>query len=182
MLEHATGAGYTLEECLRVGERVWNLERLFNLKAGLSGKDDTLPPRILHDGIPEGPAKGMVRKPRDVAGTLPAGSGWDAKGVPSRKKLRTGHWRQGPVALAATGRGPWQEPRKRHQRKSSGPMRRACRAGKLIRSVDLGVRGHGPVRLVKRAPLYSRVGLTHFLDGTVKPAGMCTADRSTSNG
>ena len=39
------------EECLKIGERVWNLERLFNLKAGLSGKDDTLPPRILMEPI-----------------------------------------------------------------------------------------------------------------------------------
>jgi aldehyde:ferredoxin oxidoreductase len=88
MLEHATGAGYTLEECLKVGERVWNLERLFNLKAGLSGKDDTLPPRILHEGIPEGPAKGMVGKLPEMLPAYYRLRGWDAHGVPSRKKLR----------------------------------------------------------------------------------------------
>jgi aldehyde:ferredoxin oxidoreductase len=88
MLEHATGAGYTLEECLKVGERVWNLERLFNLKAGLSGKDDTLPPRILHEGIPEGPAKGMVGKLHEMLPEYYQLRGWDAQGVPSRKKLR----------------------------------------------------------------------------------------------
>ncbi len=88
MLEHATGAGYTLEECLRVGERVWNLERLFNLKAGLSGKDDTLPPRILHEGIPEGPAKGMVGKLHEMLPEYYHLRGWDAAGVPTRKKLR----------------------------------------------------------------------------------------------
>jgi aldehyde:ferredoxin oxidoreductase len=88
MLEHATGAGYTMEECLKVGERVWNLERLFNLKAGLSGKDDTLPPRILHDGIPEGPAKGMVGKLPEMLPEYYQLRGWDAEGVPSRKKLR----------------------------------------------------------------------------------------------
>jgi len=88
MLEHATGAGYTLEECLKVGERVWNLERMFNLKAGISGKDDTLPPRILHDGIPEGPAKGMVGKLTEMLPEYYQLRGWDASGVPSRKKLR----------------------------------------------------------------------------------------------
>jgi aldehyde:ferredoxin oxidoreductase len=88
MLEHATGAGYTLEECLKVGERVWNLERMFNLKAGISSKDDTLPPRILHDGIPEGPAKGMVGKLTEMLPEYYQLRGWDASGVPSRKKLR----------------------------------------------------------------------------------------------
>lgn len=88
MLEHATGARYTLEDCLRAGERVWNLERLFNLRAGLSGRDDTLPPRILHEGIPEGPAKGMVGKLDEMLPEYYHLRGWDAKGVPTRKKLR----------------------------------------------------------------------------------------------
>jgi aldehyde:ferredoxin oxidoreductase len=88
MLEHATGAAYAVEDCLKAGERVWNLERLFNLKAGLSGKDDTLPPRILHDGIPEGPAKGMVGKLGEMLPEYYQLRGWDAHGVPSRKKLR----------------------------------------------------------------------------------------------
>jgi aldehyde:ferredoxin oxidoreductase len=88
ILETATGAGYTLEECLQIGERVWNLERLFNLKAGLSGKDDTLPPRILHEGIPDGPAKGMVGRLHEMLPEYYSLRGWDAKGVPSRAKLR----------------------------------------------------------------------------------------------
>ncbi len=88
MLEHATAAGYTLEECLKIGERIWNLERLFNLRAGLSGKDDTLPPRILHEGIPEGPAKGMVGKLHEMLPEYYKLRGWDAKGVPKKAKLR----------------------------------------------------------------------------------------------
>jgi aldehyde:ferredoxin oxidoreductase len=88
MLEHATGAGYTLDECLKIGERVWNLERLFNLKAGLSGRDDTLPPRILQEGIPDGPAKGMVGKLSDMLPEYYRLRGWDANGVPGEAKLR----------------------------------------------------------------------------------------------
>ncbi len=88
MLEHATGAGYTLEECLKVGERVWNLERLFNLKAGLSGKDDTLPPRILNEAIPEGPAKGMVGKLHEMLPEYYKLRGWDTAGVPTKAKLK----------------------------------------------------------------------------------------------
>jgi len=88
MLEHATGAGYSLEECLKVGERIWNLERLFNLKAGLSGKDDTLPPRILHEGIPAGPAKGMVGKLAEMLPEYYKLRGWDGSGVPTKAKLK----------------------------------------------------------------------------------------------
>ena len=88
MLEHATGAGYSLEECLKIGERVWNLERVFNLKAGLSGRDDTLPPRILQEGIPEGPAKGMVGRLQEMLPDYYRLRGWDASGVPTQAKLR----------------------------------------------------------------------------------------------
>jgi aldehyde:ferredoxin oxidoreductase len=88
MLEAATGAGYTLEECLKIGERIWNLERLFNLKAGLSGKDDTLPPRILHEGISEGPAKGRVGKLQEMLPEYYRLRGWDGTGVPTKAKLK----------------------------------------------------------------------------------------------
>ena len=42
MLEAATGDSYNEEDLHAVGERIWNLERVFNIKAGFSGKDDTL--------------------------------------------------------------------------------------------------------------------------------------------
>ncbi|MCX5904077.1 MAG: aldehyde ferredoxin oxidoreductase family protein, partial [Proteobacteria bacterium] len=60
MLETCTGAGYTAENVLLAGERIWNMERLFNLKAGITKADDTLPPRFLKEPMPEGPAKGLV--------------------------------------------------------------------------------------------------------------------------
>jgi len=88
MLDSATGQGYTLEECLKIGERIWNMERLFNLKAGLSGKDDTLPPRILQDGIPAGPAKGMVGKLHEMLPEYYKLRGWDGAGVPTKAKLK----------------------------------------------------------------------------------------------
>jgi aldehyde:ferredoxin oxidoreductase len=88
MLAEATGIDYSVEDCLRVGERVWNLERLFNLRAGLSGKDDTLPPRILHEGIPEGPAKGMVGRLHEMLPQYYALRGWDPAGVPTPAKLQ----------------------------------------------------------------------------------------------
>jgi aldehyde:ferredoxin oxidoreductase len=60
MLTAATGFDYDLDEMLRAGERIWNLERLFNQRAGFSRKDDTLPKRMLAEPMPAGPAKGMT--------------------------------------------------------------------------------------------------------------------------
>lgn len=76
------------EGLMKQGERVYNLERLFNLKAGLTYKDDTLPKRLLEEPMPEGPAKGHVV---ELAKMLPEYyklRGWDAKGVPTTKKLK----------------------------------------------------------------------------------------------
>ncbi|MCK5257547.1 MAG: aldehyde ferredoxin oxidoreductase family protein, partial [Deltaproteobacteria bacterium] len=49
MLETATGVSHSEEDLLTIGERTWNLERLFNIKAGFSGADDTLPQRMLKE-------------------------------------------------------------------------------------------------------------------------------------
>lgn len=60
LLEAVTGAGYTEEEMMKAGERIWNLERLFNLKAGIEPDEDKLAKRLLEDPVPEGPAEGNV--------------------------------------------------------------------------------------------------------------------------
>ena len=83
-----TGVEYTAETALKVGERVWNLERLFNLAAGLSKKDDTLPKRLLEEPIPEGPSKGWVAKVHELLPKYYEVRGWDAEGVPTEEKLK----------------------------------------------------------------------------------------------
>jgi aldehyde:ferredoxin oxidoreductase len=45
---------------MKTGERIINLERLFNIREGLSIKDDTLPRRFLEEPLPEGPSKGHI--------------------------------------------------------------------------------------------------------------------------
>ncbi|MFA6851119.1 MAG: aldehyde ferredoxin oxidoreductase family protein, partial [Selenomonadaceae bacterium] len=62
MFRTCTGLDYTDEEVLQIGERIWNIEKIFNLKSGFSKMDDTLPPRLLKEPVAEGPAKGMVTK------------------------------------------------------------------------------------------------------------------------
>ncbi|HIE32053.1 MAG TPA: aldehyde ferredoxin oxidoreductase, partial [Methanosarcinales archaeon] len=50
MLSAVTGVSYTSEDLLRTGERIWNLERVFNLRAGFTRADDTLPDRFFGNG------------------------------------------------------------------------------------------------------------------------------------
>jgi aldehyde:ferredoxin oxidoreductase len=72
---------------LLTGERIWNLERLFNIKAGLTINDDSLPPRMLEEPIPEGPAKGLVHELSEMLPEYYKFRGWDKKGNPLAEKL-----------------------------------------------------------------------------------------------
>ena len=72
MLSALTGVEYSLDEFLKIGERIWNQERLWNLGQGYTTADDTLPDRLLNDPIKTGPAKGEVSTWRHAAGVLPA--------------------------------------------------------------------------------------------------------------
>lgn len=88
LLNAATGAGYTLEELWRAGERIFNAERLFLVGAGFSRKDDSLPPRITSEPLPDGPAKGMVCHLEEMLDEYYRCRGWDAEGRPTDLKLR----------------------------------------------------------------------------------------------
>jgi aldehyde:ferredoxin oxidoreductase len=83
-----TGIDYTEEVLMVCGDRIYNLERLFNLKAGLSKADDTLPPRLLNEPIPAGPQKGAVSRLPEMLPGYYAVRGWDENGVPTKQKLK----------------------------------------------------------------------------------------------
>ncbi len=68
LLNAATGTTYTTEELLTVGDRIYNIERMFNKAAGMKPEDDRLPKRLQEEPIPDGPFKGMTSK---IALTLP---------------------------------------------------------------------------------------------------------------
>ena len=87
LMNHATGAGYTEETLLQAGERIFNLERLFLLKAGFTKNDDTLPKRMLEEPMPEGPAKGHVVELGQMLPEFYRLRGWDENGVPTDAKL-----------------------------------------------------------------------------------------------
>jgi aldehyde:ferredoxin oxidoreductase len=69
------------------GERIWTLEKLFNLRAGLSKKDDTLPKRILEEPADVGTGKGLVCRLDEMLPEYYELCGWDAEGVPTTDTL-----------------------------------------------------------------------------------------------
>lgn len=78
---------WSVEKLLDMGERIWNLERQFNLKAGLTGNDDTLPKRLLKEAAKTGPAIGRVN---DLDKMLPEYyqlRGWTDAGEPTQETL-----------------------------------------------------------------------------------------------
>jgi len=60
MINAVMGTEMKIEDIVGAGERIWNLERCFNIEAGMTGKDDTLPARFLEEPLRKGQAKGQV--------------------------------------------------------------------------------------------------------------------------
>ena len=87
LLSALTGVTYTTEDYLKAGERIWNLERLFNLKAGFTSKDDQLPDRMTSLPIKTGPSKGELSHVPEMLPEYYQLRGWDAKGVPTKERL-----------------------------------------------------------------------------------------------
>ena len=87
ILSAATGIEMSDEDVLRAGERIWNLERLWNLRAGITAADDTLPKRMLEQPISGGPAKGETSRLPEMLPEYYAERGWDEEGRPTAKKL-----------------------------------------------------------------------------------------------
>ncbi|MGD0154080.1 MAG: aldehyde ferredoxin oxidoreductase family protein [Thermacetogeniaceae bacterium] len=85
-LSKATGIEYSVEDILAAGERIWNMERLFNLENGFTAKDDTLPPRLLNDPVKVGPCKGAVNHLDKMLPEYYELRGWDVAGRPTEAK------------------------------------------------------------------------------------------------
>lgn len=60
LLNAATGTTWTVEEVLNIGDRIYNIERMFNKAAGMKPEDDRLPKRLLEEPVSDGPSEGMV--------------------------------------------------------------------------------------------------------------------------
>jgi aldehyde:ferredoxin oxidoreductase len=89
-MQGACGDEFTTEELAHIGERIWNMEREFNNRAGFTAKDDSLPKRLLEEAVSSGPAKGKVNMLAEMMPKYYAARGWDAEGRPTadtRKRL-----------------------------------------------------------------------------------------------
>ncbi len=83
-IDAACEGDWSVDRCLEVGERIWTMERDFNLAAGLTGKDDTLPKRLMKDmAAKSGPAKGRVNDLHKMLPEYYEIRGWTPEGVPT---------------------------------------------------------------------------------------------------
>lgn len=89
LLNRASGLNYGVKEFIKVGEKIWNIERLFNLDAGLTKNDDQLPARCF-DPLPL--KDGETRMKREDFEYMLKDyyklRGWDENGIPTKAKLK----------------------------------------------------------------------------------------------
>ena len=88
LLAAVTGFDYTVDEVMKAGDRIWNLEKLWNLKIGMTKKDDYLPPRFLNEPLPDGAAKGQIVHIEQLLSDYYNVRGWSKEGVPTEEKLK----------------------------------------------------------------------------------------------
>jgi aldehyde:ferredoxin oxidoreductase len=86
-IDAACEGDWSVDNLMKVGERVWNLERKYNLAAGFTSKDDTLPKRLLKDAAKTGPAKGLTAGLDKMLPEYYQLRGWSKDGVPSNETL-----------------------------------------------------------------------------------------------
>jgi aldehyde:ferredoxin oxidoreductase len=89
MYNAATGMDCSDEQMIAIGDCIWNMERLFNLKAGIDPSQDTLPKRVLSEPLPDGPMQGAVSRLPEMLPEYYSLRGWDVHGIPTDEKLRS---------------------------------------------------------------------------------------------
>ncbi|MGD9002223.1 MAG: aldehyde ferredoxin oxidoreductase C-terminal domain-containing protein, partial [Anaerolineae bacterium] len=72
---------------LQVGERLFNLKRLINVRLGVDRADDVLPPRFLEDPRPSGTAAGNLPELEMLLPLYYEQRGWTSDGKPTQARL-----------------------------------------------------------------------------------------------
>jgi aldehyde:ferredoxin oxidoreductase len=88
MINSCLGTDYHADDLLRIGERIWTQERLFNMRAGFDHTHDTLPERFFKVPIADGPAEGQISKVEEMLPRYYEVRGWNEKGEPTSETLR----------------------------------------------------------------------------------------------
>ena len=100
-----TGRVLNTEDVMHIGERIVNLERAFNVREGLTRKDDTLPKRFLEESLPDGPGKGQTVKLEPMLDEYYQLRGWQKDtGFPTREKLEELYLKEVADELESMGR------------------------------------------------------------------------------
>lgn len=87
-LSAVTGFSYDKDKLLQAGERIWNMQRAFNVREGFSRKDDRLPHRLTAEPVPSGPDKGSVVHLENMLDQYYEARGWNrVTGIPTGGKL-----------------------------------------------------------------------------------------------
>jgi aldehyde:ferredoxin oxidoreductase len=81
------GLEYSVADLEKLGERVVNLQRMYNVRLGIRRADDTLPERLLKEPAPDGPARGHVVELDYMLDEYYRERGWREDGVPTRERL-----------------------------------------------------------------------------------------------
>jgi len=88
-IDAACEGDWSVENCLQTGERIWNMERLFNEAAGFTADDDKLPKRLLEEVIKHGPTEGQVNRLGEMLPNYYEARGWTADGkIPDETRKR----------------------------------------------------------------------------------------------
>lgn len=86
LINAVLGTNWTGEDILLAGERIWNLEKLFNLEAGIDPSQDTLPKRLLEDPISSGPSEGNLSRLSEMLPEYYKIRGWGVDGIPTSER------------------------------------------------------------------------------------------------
>ncbi|MFX0132506.1 MAG: aldehyde ferredoxin oxidoreductase family protein [Candidatus Hodarchaeota archaeon] len=87
LLTATTGIEFSSKDILKIGERIWNLEHLFNIREGFSRKDDALPERFLTEPLKSGGSKDKLVKLDEMLSEYYHKRGWDSNGNPFKITL-----------------------------------------------------------------------------------------------
>ncbi len=87
ILSAVVGIEYTQADLITIGERIWNLARLMNIKRGFGYNDDLLPPKIMQP-LKEGPSAGVVPPYEDMLKQYYEVRGWTPQGIPKEETLK----------------------------------------------------------------------------------------------
>jgi aldehyde:ferredoxin oxidoreductase len=86
-VDAACEGDWSVDNMMEVGERIWNMERQYNMAAGIAGDQDTLPQRLLKEAAKVGPAQGLVNGLDKMLPEYYALRGWSTDGTPTGETL-----------------------------------------------------------------------------------------------